>query len=317
MLLLILVLSGLGRIVYSADRHGQPPHGTYCLFSLDDAREMEQYFSLSAIEGVSFRYSWKLIEPAENSYVWDSIDENMEKTAFSKKKAMLRVLPGFHSPTWLRDKGVKYLSIASNNERRRQKFGEHYQTPLPWDEIYLEAWLKMINAMGKRYDSHKSIILVHMAGPTVYSAEMHLPKNENRKVLQRADYTKQKIITAWKKVIDAYATNFPTKFLSLNLALPLNNDGAMEEIVAYAQKKIGNRLCIQGNFLSGKTKTSFHVYKYLQSFRDDDTVIIGFQMAAPAGNVARMGTLESAIDKGRAAGARYFEIYPGDCLDLP
>jgi hypothetical protein len=155
-----------------------------------------------------------------------------------------------------------------------------------------------------------------MAGPTWHSAEMHLPKYspENRAVLEKAGYTKDKIVHAWKKVIDGYAEAFPDKSLALNLSIPFKNDGAMEEIIEYGIKKLGNRICIQDNQLSDHHEKAV-TYKTIEKLSKRG-VNVGFQMLDSAvDKPKRQGSLEVSVEQGLKAGAQYFEIYQSEIKD--
>jgi hypothetical protein len=189
--------------------------------------------------------------------------------------------------------------------------------PGPWDKTYLKLWTAFVNALGKRYGSDNAVTLVHMAGPTASSAEMHLPKRrEAKKLTEDAGYTKKRIVDAWKAVIDAYSKAFPEKALALNVAIPFRKDGAMEDIIRYGISTLGQRFCTQGNWLSAHTRDSFVPYKTIESFKADKGITVGFQMLGASANESRQGPLDLSIQKGLNAGAKYFEIYEADIKDV-
>lgn len=285
------------------------------------------------VKGVSIRASWAEIEPEEGKFNWDYLDRALEEVRKEGKKAMLRILPGVHTPEWVYKKGAELLEIGASRPRRRAFVKEEGSvdkskdrggreggamrarsagTPVPWDNKYLNDWIRFITALGKRYGSEAAVSLVHMAGPTVNSAEMHLPKRGEAKGFMDAHYRKDKVVDAWKRVIDAYKKAFPEKALALNIAIPFRNDGALEEVVQYGMMKLGKAFCVQGNWLSARTMESFHPYKLLSDFGKKGSARVGFQMLAPSANEARQGSLEVSIRKGLDAGARYFEIYEAD-----
>ena len=157
-----------------------------------------------------------------------------------------------------------------------------------------------------------------MSGPTVYSAEMHLLKSkEGKKLLLNEGYSGQKVIDAWKTVIDNYSMNFRKTMLSLNVALPLKKDGTLQEVLNYAVQKLGTSLAVQGNWLKAKTTTKFLPYRLLSDLdENNNNVEIGFQMAwSSKNNTADQGTLQDAVKKGLNVGAKYFELYQVDILD--
>ena len=270
---------------------------------------------LPFVEGVSIRIHWDAVEPEEGRFDWSYIDNAFHEVKKAKKKAMLRILPGIHSPEWIYKKGVNSLEFKDANPHHKT-YGKLSRMPVPWDDAYITEWAKFINILGKRYGSNDTLILVHMAGPTASSAEMHIPKKgEGKTLIQEAGYSKDKIVKAWREVIDAYSNAFPKKALALNIAVPFRKDGALEEVVQYAVSKIGKRLCIQGNWLSAHTANSFYPYKVILDIKKNNSANIGFQMLGASKYESRQGSLNMSVEKGLLAGARYFEIYQVDIME--
>ncbi len=50
------------------------------------------------IYGMSWRFRWKTIEPAEGEYNWELIDKAIQVTSNAGKKTMLRVTAGMFTP---------------------------------------------------------------------------------------------------------------------------------------------------------------------------------------------------------------------------
>lgn len=285
--------------------------GVYSLMRGMDAVD-PSVVKLPFLAGVSIRAPWRAIEPEEGKMGWDYLDKALSEVKTANKKAMLRILPGINSPAWAYKKGIPSVEIKDVNQYHKT-YGQKQKIPLPWDETYLNEWVKFVSQLGARYNSHDELVLVHIAGPTYHSAEMHLPKKANAELMVKAGYTKEKIVTAWKKVIDAYAKAFPDKDLALNVAIPLREDGAMEEIIQYGISKLGKHLCIQGNWLSAKKLGSFHPYRVIREYGKKYGVTVGFQMLDSAKDKpGRQGSLETSIEQGLKAGAHYFEVYQAD-----
>jgi beta-galactosidase GanA len=66
----------------------------------------ESVLKLPFVAGVSIRASWEAIEPEEGKFDWNYLDNSLAEVKKAKKKAMLRILPGVHSPAWIYRKGV-------------------------------------------------------------------------------------------------------------------------------------------------------------------------------------------------------------------
>jgi hypothetical protein len=293
--------SGLVNGIYSLMKASQP---------------VDRVVSESAfLTGFSIRANWKVLEREEGKMDFSYLDNAFAETRKACKKAMLRILPGQHSPDWLNGKGVRFVEFTDVN-KYHITHGKRIRVPLPWDEAYLSAWVKFIRRLGTKYNEQRELALVHMAGPTWHSAEMHLPRfsRECRVMLKKAGYSKESLVNAWKKVIDAFEEAFPDKSLALNLAVPFREDGALEDILQYARARLGKRLCAQDNQLSDHHENSV-TYKLVQTLGKQG-VNIGFQMLDSAKErPGRQGSLRVSIEQGLAAGAQYFEIYQADLLE--
>ncbi len=270
---------------------------------------------LPFVEGVSIRIHWDDIEPEEGRFDWSYLDNALHEVEKANKKAMVRILPGIHSPEWIYKKGIASIEFKDANPHHKT-YGKLLRMPVPWDESYIKEWTKFVNVLGKRYGSNDALVLVHMAGPTASSAEMHIPKKgEGKTLIQEAGYSRDKIVEAWREVIDAYSNAFPQKALALNIAVPFRRDGALEEVVQYAVSKMGKRLCVQGNWLSAHTANSFYPYKVILDIQKNNSANIGFQMLGASKHESRQGSLDMSVEKGLLAGAMYFEIYQVDILE--
>ncbi len=92
----------------------------------------------------------------------------------------------------------------------------------------------------------------------------------------------------------------------------------MEDVLAYAKRKLGRRLCVQHNALFAGTVEAGFPHRWVLASRGD--AIIGFQELCPATPRGKFndegrrfgGSLERALDIGMRAGMHYVEMYPPD-----
>jgi hypothetical protein len=203
-----------------------------------------------------------------------------------------------------------------------EKYGEGKEIPLPWDAVFLGRWTAFIQQMGKRYSQNPHVVMVQMAAGNQSGSEMHLPsKGPDRDRWLAMGYTREKLIASYRQVIDAYAAAFPSTQLGLNVSRTIFDDGAEDEIAAYAFQKLGRRFCIQHNALHATTSDDFHSQQLVSSYAGKATV--GFQLLSSATGKGRFneggkrfgGSLATAFDIGLRAGASYFEVYPQDLED--
>ncbi len=269
------------------------------------------------VVGVSLRAGWEQVEPAENQYRW-VFDKEIARARAAGKKVMLRISAGTQTPQWVYAAGAEAFHFQDQNPFRADQ-GKREQIPVPWDPVFLKKWTAFVRAFGQKYASDDALVLVHLSGPVRRGAEMHLPKTESDKAnWARIGYTSAKLIGAWKGVIDAYNQAFADKPLGLNVALPIEKDGVVEGVAAYAAEKLGPRLCVQHNGLSAKTAPGWPQHKWVRAYRGRATV--GFQMLCPVTPQGRLnaegkrfgGSLDKALGIGLESGASYFEIYLAD-----
>jgi hypothetical protein len=197
------------------------------------------------------------------------------------------------------------------------------QMPIPWDPVFLKKWTALIKAFGRKYADDPTVVMIQMAGPNKHGGEMHLPCTDaDKQTWNQVGYSKDKLVNAYKVVIDAYDEAFPKKPLALDVSQMVYQDGALEEIVAYASRKLGKRFCIQHNALSAKTKEdSFKTHLLVRSYQGKATV--GYQLLCSAtgknqftgGGTRFGGTLKEGFAIGLRGGATYFEIYTADLQD--
>jgi formylglycine-generating enzyme required for sulfatase activity len=281
----------------------------------------ESVFRDNLITGVSLRANWESIEPSEGRFQW-VFDEDIEHAKRAGGKVILRCYTGFRGqgiPDWIYKAGAQKFEYMDAKWGNEMKNGQMMAMPIPWDAVFLKKWTALVQAMGQRYGREDAIVLIQMAGPDYTGGEMHLPKSaEDRAHWMRVGYTKDRLTGAWKAVIDAYAAAFPGKCLALNVSVPLLQDGAVEEVLGYAERKLGKRFCVQHNGLAAKTVPDWIQHKWVVQSRGK--AIIGFQQLCPVtpqgafnDNGRRYGgTLEPSLVIGLYAGMQYLEAYPPD-----
>jgi hypothetical protein len=112
-----------------------------------------------------FRLNWEDVEPAENEYVWQLIDEPLEAWAKRDTRIAFRIMTtnahtrGYYcSPKWLFDAGCKsydYVAggadIASGGARIARIEPDY------GDPLYLEKHGQFIKALAERYDGNPQI----------------------------------------------------------------------------------------------------------------------------------------------------------------
>ncbi len=298
-----------------------PPRG---LFALSEGTKPlpERVLQEKVLAGVSLRAGWSNIEPYEGTFQWATFDDGIERARKAHKKVMLRVDCDHRTPRWVYDAGAQLFDFEKSNPYQTWLKQTHLTIPIPWDPIFLSKWRRFIETFGKKYNDNDTVVLIQMSGPSGAGGEMHLPMApQDKNHWEQVGYTKDKLVYAWKYVLDSYVEAFPDKPLAINVAQPIYKDGTVEEVLAYGYQKIGNRFCIQHNGLAAKTSDSWIQQRWVVSYKGK--AIIGFQLLCPATPAGKFndngkrfgGSLAQAFEIGLNSGASYFEIYSQDLKD--
>lgn len=145
--------------------------------------------------------------------------------------------------------------------------GKLLPVPVPWDPTYLSWWFAFLKAVGDRYAGKVSFLKIAAAGPTSVSAEMSLPDSKSDIVQwQKAGYTSQKYIDAWKQTFSAYSSTFPRQHFSLatypGLPIPGNRqrDYVRNQVINLRLKYAG-QFAVESDDLNGDTSDKDFGYR--------------------------------------------------------
>lgn len=312
--------------------------GIYVIAPRGKVDNLHHILDTPGIAGVSLSVTWQALEPQQGTYQWALLDDQIAKVTKAGKRISLRILPGISTPDWVYAGGTQDITFVDKNPYHDQRFyppGHRYRTlghtlriPVPWDMAFLRAWERFVAASGRRYAAEPALAMVHITGPTRHSAEMHLPKaKEDKARWMVLAYTPQKLIAAWKRCIDAFATAFPHTPLVLNLSPVIFHDGVMRAVAQYGYATYGRRLLMQNNILRadnhGMKRPDWEV---LRTYAGKTT--IGFQrgllrlkhregLSQSERRRMRRSNFEGMFAQGLMLGAQYFEIGRAEVRDFP
>lgn len=261
----------------------------------------------SVVNGVSWVFRWKDIEPSHGVYDWSSVDAAISASASSGRKTMLRIDAGAYTPSW--EPNQLTFSFKPTGPRGYMKV----TMPRTWDPTYVADWLEFIRAYGARYDKDARVTRIQMAGGG-WLGEMGLPQWPG---WINAGYTDALMTSAWEKFISAYRTAFPHHPSALDFSEPLSvyyHSNITPTVIAYAAR-YGSMVNLQENGLEQATNESGTVFQTILHYAA--TTKVGWQMWA--GNISAanlMIAFEIAVD----SRASYVEVYLNNCTnpaDLP
>jgi Beta-galactosidase len=264
------------------------------------------------VYGLSWRFRWRTIEPEDGHYNWTPIDQAVGVTGKAGKKIMLRVVAGINSPEWVYQSGAQAFDFSHTDLAHPRHYSANLRMPIPWDEVYLKRWEEFIRAFGKRYNGNAQMYSIQMAGGG-HIGEMNLPKAYQK--WQRAGYTDQKLINAWKHIIDAYQKALPDTPTNLDINEPLGKQSdVLQPIVTYVLTTYPRKVYLQHNGLKADFPKGDRIRQIIREA--SRKTIVGYQMVGgkgflegPTGN--RMEAFHNALEDH----AGYVEVYASDVVD--
>lgn len=279
--------------------------------STGDVPELKKDFA----EGISWRFGWELIEPDDGQYYWSIVDKAIAEAKKQNKKVMLRFTAGIQTPDWVYKAGAKSIIFSNEDVWNTEGYKNRpsMDMPLPWDPVFLTKWGRFIKEAGKRYNKHPSVFSIQMTGGG-WLGEMNLPKAFDK--WREAGYSDEKLINAWKKIIDTYRINFPDTPTSLDINEPLRkkHSNVLEPVVHYVLDKYPNKVFLQQNGLRADMPQDHRIRKILREA--SKKTVVGYQMIG-----GKNWLNEEVGDRGRAFrnaiedNASYIEVYAGDVND--
>ena len=343
----IITLSMSGRTVLG-DTSPTSIGGIYALGSASD-RMPETVFTNAYIDGVALRYWWRNLEPGDKVYDWSPIDRDIAIARAHGKKVSLSIAAGFGTPPWVYSANVAQFTFRWTKSWGAPPCSEQ-RIPVPWDPTFLSEWRTFVHELGRRYDSDPTLVLVKLTGLNGASEETNLPhetgtmarrgpiacfSTDDLAEWRRIHYSPDKVEHAWRFIAGTFAESFPHKKLAImtgpsfprvtGLTFPAgkgeSTDGRMgSDLIAEGVAMYGERFVVQNNGLS-----AFWNWRAVASVAG--RVSTGYQMlwSVTGDQQCRMNhhvtpcdpraTLDSAIDRGIAAGAEYLEIYAPDVVN--
>lgn len=217
---------------------------------------------------------WKTIEPVEGQYNWQSIDNLVNLARLKGKKLWLQLYNANIAaiPDWAKNKTI--------NGKKMVLMGQDYQPfdctnmakalPLPWDEVYLTLWQKVIHEMAIKYDNNPTVeaiitmagggygemVICNTCGPDYCWAKFAGCCTTNCSGCKNSQTciacVDNKFAQSVKKIVDLYLSEFQNKPVLLQLGsgvkFPNKSTAAViKPVLDYAIPKYGMRVLLKSN----------------------------------------------------------------------
>ena len=267
------------------------------------------------VSGFLVRAEWRDLEPQPGQYQWSLLDEQLATAQRYGKQVALAVLNGPMAPSWLTDSGARVLRYSFR--------GRSAAMPVPWDTVYLAAWERFIDALGKHYRDHPALTLVHVTHSTFNGFEMQLPTSPaDRAEWQRIGYRSEKIVDSWKVVLTAFARAFPRHPIDVEVHPVVINDNDRPDTVAgavatYGRSTVGKRFGIFAGWWSLDNATRVYPEMFTLLTQATKDGYAGLQMVASHRRTPERigGGMRESIDFALTRDIGYVEIWETDLLD--
>mgnify|MGYP000271244266 CR=1 FL=1 len=153
-----------------------------------------------------FRWYWKDLEPADGQINFELIDRTLEQARRAGQQLAFRVMTAgtgaaqFFSPQWLYAAGCRgyWYSYAQETQ-------VHW-TPDHDDPLFLDRHLRLIAALGARYDGHPDVALVDIGSVGLWG-EWHFSSTTVQGTGQRVPLPGR---ASRQRIVDAYLAAFRT-----------------------------------------------------------------------------------------------------------
>ena len=195
------------------------------------------------VDGVIIRIHWNNIQTAKDKFDWKQLDNDSKAIVEAGKKFWITFAAGKHSPDWIYQEGVHRLDFMESPQEGKSGKMVPVNVPIVWEKSYVELWENFISQVAthlkadqKKWDA---LTMVKISGINERTDEIRLPaqnklKNERgsstdaSSIWKENGYSNDRIIKVWQRFLDAYATNFPGKVISMAVipghAFPTIND---------------------------------------------------------------------------------------------
>lgn len=311
--LALLTVTILLSLYAAAQPSFPPPTGVYCSCGPTTGNGYGSVNPTVAakpfVQGILVRVGWEYLEPSDDTYNWQILDDQIDRAKQYGKKISLGIPSGILIPQWVFTNGAQRLVTSS-------PFND--TIAIPWDTYYLNKWTEFISEVGNRYENDTVIQLVYISHSTANGMEMQLPRTTTP-TLTAAGYTDTKMINSWKTVIDAFDNAFPNHYLS-NDFHPVNNSNAVaDSVYEYARNTIGSRYGAGAwwwtqNNAANVYPAQYDIVKHSAANNSFTTVQFarsGTSDSAQFGAGGMQGALQLAIQDGIC----YWEIWNEDILN--
>lgn len=284
------------------------------VFSLIDVGDstalLDAFAGRATVDGLALRTSWSLLEPVQGVYDWKTLDAAFDTVRARGKQLTLHVgVSSVGVPGWL-------VALGAVTYSYKTPMGATVTEPIPWDATFLSRYTQFLAALAAHIQARGDAGLLHAVSDGVPVPEMSLVGCQNAVLSGGIAYSRASYLSAWKATVDAHASAFPATRLFVSAPVSVicmpDNDGKAfyTELMNHALAKSSTATAFAADLNAAGSMRLRQVDASIMS-----RASVAFQMIWSSANDTQhrmQGTLNDALCRGQASGARYFEIYKAD-----
>ena len=134
-----------------------------------------------ALALVSAMVPWNLLEPQDQTFVWDQLDANIAHAREQGYRIILRIMAGRLSPAWLPSAGMATLEILGTDPNAFD-YCQRVLVPVPWDPVLEEQYRELMEAVAAWMEGSDGgdgtkgdhVLAVPISMPSVLGSEMQI-----------------------------------------------------------------------------------------------------------------------------------------------
>lgn len=284
---------------------------------ISDIDYANQLLATKRVNGLSVLIPWSTLQPGEDNFNWQPVDQLLDACAKNGKTLILRVSScGIDAPSadgkeivsdlpkWVVDSGIKTVKYSDPQ-------GREHMMPLFWDKDYLAKWSNFVVELAERYDKNPNLHSIGITGGGFQGSTAVLPppqmKSKNDagepvdvKTVLKKDFAmnQRELVTHWKYVSDIFPKHFQTARLNFNINAPVPGragEDSLDEIADYLLYRYGERVFVtRQGFQTGKHK--FDDYRLLLKYQHDTVTGVQLPDSVEVADLAKIA--KNALDDG-------------------
>lgn len=189
-----------------------------------------EVWSNDNVDGILLRVKWSTIEPSDNAYNWELIDNQFSQALKYNKKVVVAIQAGRYTPEWVYKAGVAKLQFTEINHMGKAKKSYDVSVAPPWDTRYQSFVLDMLTSFRDHIKSkpgfYDALIMIKFTGINNNTDEVRLPSQvgitngvdvstDAVAIWKNVGYKPSKVIQAFTKLMDGEIAIFPDKAISV------------------------------------------------------------------------------------------------------